>query len=163
MSLSSVFSITPLLNLLIGILSPTLTCILGFVIQSLVLPPLLKSILSLREPLELLLIIWEASNTLISLKASIGSGIQAGGGGGTLHIRASKTLQFQQRSLTIPLPGIPGSPLCPVAALQSHLRFSSGHAHSPLFSVISVTSQRLIPITYRHFVLFFLQPSARSF
>lgn len=83
------------------------------------------------------------------------------GGGGTLHIRASKTLQFQQRSLTIPLPGIPGSPLCPVAALQSHLRFSSGHAHSPLFSVISLTSQRLIPITYRHFVLFFLQPSAR--
>ena len=76
-----------------------------------------------------------------------------GRGGGTLRIRASKTLQFQQRSLTIPLPGIPGSPLCPVAALQSHLRFSSVRAHSPLFSVISPKSQRLFPITYRHFVL----------
>ena len=83
------------------------------------------------------------------------------GGGGTLRIRASKTLQFQQRSLTIPLPGIPGSPLCPVAALQSHLRFSSGRAHSPLFSVISPKSQRLFPITYRHFVVSFLQPPAR--
>ena len=50
---------------------------------------------------------------------------------------------------------------CPVAALQSHLRFSSGRAHAPLFSVISPTSQRLFPITYRHFVLFFLQPPAR--
>ena len=29
---------------------------------------------------------------------------------------------------------------CPVAALQSHLRFNSGRGHAPLFSVISPTS-----------------------
>ena len=33
--------------------------------------------------------------------------------GATLHIAASKTIQHQQRSLSIPLPHIPGSPLCP--------------------------------------------------
>ena len=32
---------------------------------------------------------------------------------------------------------------CPVATLQSHLRFNSGRGHAPLFSVISPTSRRL--------------------
>ena len=39
---------------------------------------------------------------------------------------------------------------CPVAALQSHLRFNSGRGHVPLFSVVSPTSRRLFPITYSH-------------
>lgn len=43
---------------------------------------------------------------------------------------------------------------CPVATLQSHLRFNSGRGHAPLFSVISPTSRRLFPITYSHFCSF---------
>ena len=41
-------------------------------------------------------------------------------------IKASTTIQYQQRSLSIPLPCIPGSPLCPVMALRRHLRLNPG-------------------------------------
>ena len=51
-----------------------------------------------------------------------------------LPIKASKTIQPQQRSLSIPLPCVPGSQLCPVIALRRHLRLNPGPLHAPLFS-----------------------------
>ena len=41
-----------------------------------------------------------------------------------LRILATKTIQFAQRSLNIPLPVIPGSMLCPVTALRTHLKLN---------------------------------------
>ena len=75
--------------------------------------------------------------------------------GATLHIAASKTIQYQQRSLSIPLPHILGSPLyCPITALRHHLRLNSGPSTAPLFSVLGSTSQQLFPLTSRHFGVF---------
>ena len=74
--------------------------------------------------------------------------------GATLHIAASKTIQYQQRSLSIPLPLIPGSPLCPVTALRHHLRLNPGPSIAPLFSVVFSPSQQLSPLTSRHFCFF---------
>lgn len=39
-------------------------------------------------------------------------------GGGTLKVVWSKTIQFQERDLVIPLPRIPNAPLCPSQALM---------------------------------------------
>ena len=72
----------------------------------------------------------------------------------TLNIVASKTIQYEQRSLSIPLPHIPGSPLCPVTALRHYLRLNSGPFTAPLFSVVCSTLQQLFPLTYRHFYVF---------
>ena len=66
-----------------------------------------------------------------------------------LTIRASKTIQFQERLFSLPLPRIPGSLLCPVAALVNHLRINQD---MPLFSVRSASS--LSHITYTHFSSF---------
>ena len=79
--------------------------------------------------------------------------------GATLHIAASsvptsRTIQYQQRSLSIPLPLIPGSPLCPVTALRHHLRLNPGPPTAPLFSVVCSPSQQLSPLTSRHFCFF---------
>ena len=41
--------------------------------------------------------------------------------GALLRITHTKTIQFRERQLEIPLPRIPGSPLCPVTALQQYL------------------------------------------
>jgi len=40
--------------------------------------------------------------------------------GALLHITHTKTLQFRERVLEIPLPLIPGLPLCPVTALKQY-------------------------------------------
>ena len=34
----------------------------------------------------------------------------------------TKTLQYQERILTVPIPRIPGSPLCPVTALEDYFQ-----------------------------------------
>ena len=41
--------------------------------------------------------------------------------GALLRITHTKTIQFRERQLEIPLPRIPGSPLCPVTVLQQYL------------------------------------------
>ena len=74
--------------------------------------------------------------------------------GAFLHIRATKTIQFLQRALSIPLPIIPGSPLCPVMALINHLRLSSVGPSDSLFSVRSPAAQSTQTITYYHFSKF---------
>ena len=65
-----------------------------------------------------------------------------------LRILATKTIQFAQRALNIPLPVIPGSILCPVAALHTHLKLNQVPASAPLFSVRASDSESAQAITY---------------
>ena len=74
--------------------------------------------------------------------------------GAFLEIRATKTIQFKQRILPIPLPFSPNSPLCPVSALISHFRLNRLASSDFLFSVKSSPSLPLRLITYRHFASF---------
>ena len=71
-----------------------------------------------------------------------------------LRILATKTIQFAQRSLNIPLPVIPGSILCPVAALHTHLKLNQVPASAPLFSVLASDSESVQAITYPQFSRF---------
>ena len=72
----------------------------------------------------------------------------------SLCIFATKTIQFAQCSLNIPLPVIPGSVLCPVAALHTHLEFNQVPASAPLFSVCASGSETCQAITYSQFSRF---------
>ena len=74
--------------------------------------------------------------------------------GAFLNIRATKTIQFFQRALCVPLPSIPGSPLCPVVALAHHLRLNALRPSDPLFSVCSGPAHTTRPLTFRHFSSF---------
>ena len=74
--------------------------------------------------------------------------------GAFLNIRATKTIQFFQRALCVPLPSIPGSPLCPVAALAHHLRLNAVGPSDPLFSVRSGSPPSSRRLTFRHFSSF---------
>ena len=69
-----------------------------------------------------------------------------------LTVRASKFIQFQERLYSLPLPRIPGSLLCPVAALVNHLRINQVPQEMLLFSVRS--DSLLSHITYTHFSSF---------
>ena len=71
-----------------------------------------------------------------------------------LPILATKTIQFAQRSLNIPLPVIPGSILCPVAALHTHLKLNQVPASAPLFSVRASDPASVQAITYPQFSRF---------
>lgn len=71
-----------------------------------------------------------------------------------LRIFETKTIQFAQRSLSIPLPVIPGSKLCPVTALETHLELNQVPASAPLFSVRDSSSASCQPITYSQFSRF---------
>ena len=53
--------------------------------------------------------------------------------GALLHITHTKTIPFHEQQLEIRLPCIPGSPLCPVTALQQYLASVQLPPHSPLF------------------------------
>lgn len=74
--------------------------------------------------------------------------------GAFLQIRATKTIQFKQRILLIPLPFIPNSPLCSVSALINHFRLNSLASSDFLFSVPSSHSSQSRPITYVNFASF---------
>ena len=71
------------------------------------------------------------------------------------RIHASKAIQYQHRSLLIPLPHIPGSPLCSVTALRHHLRLNSGSptAPLPLFFVPPLSSYFPLPIAISAFFI----------
>jgi len=69
-------------------------------------------------------------------------------------ILETKTIQFVQRSLNIPLPLIPGSMLCPVAALHHHLKLNRVPDSAPLFSDRSSGSESFQAITYSQFSRF---------
>ena len=74
--------------------------------------------------------------------------------GAFLQIRATKTIQFKQHILLIPLPFIPNSPLCPVSALINHFRLNRLALSDFWFSVKSSPSLPPRPITYRNFASF---------
>ena len=63
----------------------------------------------------------------ISTKGPLRADLEFSSKGASLHIKASKTIQYQQRSLSIPLPCIPGSPLCPVTPLRLNPAHHSLH------------------------------------
>ena len=52
------------------------------------------------------------------------------------------------------MPVIPGSKLCPVTALQTHLKLNQVPASAPLFSVRDSSSESCQPITYSQFSRF---------
>ena len=55
--------------------------------------------------------------------------------GVVLRVYRTKTIQFKQHALAIPLPFIPNSVLCPVTALQTYFHAVPSQASSPLFVV----------------------------
>ena len=70
-----------------------------------------------------------------------------------LRILATKTIQFAQRSLNIPLPVIPGSILCRRFAYTSQVE-SGARLSAPLFSVRASDSESVQAITYPQFCAF---------
>ena len=88
----------------------------------------------------------------VSLKVLLRSDLCFDASFAYFKVRAFKTIQFQERLFSLPLPRIPGSLLCPVAALVNHLRINQVPQDMPLFSVRSDSS--LSHITYTHFSSF---------
>ena len=69
--------------------------------------------------------------------------------GVTLAVRWSKTIQYRQRVLHIPLPRIPGSPLCPAQTLILALRLCNSPPSAPLFTYPTRTGW--LPLTVQVF------------
>ena len=69
--------------------------------------------------------------------------------GAVLRIKWSKTLQHKDRLLFVPLPLIPGSPLCPVSAILQFFSLVPAPASAPFFCVPRNGSLR--PLTYTDF------------
>ena len=73
--------------------------------------------------------------------------------GAVLRVYRTKTIQFHQRVLEIPLPLIPNSILCPVSALKNYFSLVPAPLDSPLF-MVSVGSG-IKPVLASHFNRFF--------
>ena len=69
--------------------------------------------------------------------------------GVTLTVRWSKTIQYRQRTLHIPLPHIPNSPLCPSQTLLLALRLCMAPPCAPLFTYPTLTGW--LPLTVHTF------------
>ena len=68
-------------------------------------------------------------------------------------VRWSKTIQFRERQISIPLPRVSGSPLCPVSAILHAFSFTaSAPLESQAFMWLHPTSLRLQPFTYSLFL-----------
>jgi len=70
-------------------------------------------------------------------------------------IRWSKTIQFGERVLHIPLVAVPGSPLCPSAAVQRMRRLVAGSRSGPAFLIPSV--EGVVSLTHASFTTFLRQ------
>ena len=68
-----------------------------------------------------------------------------------ITLRYSKTIQFNQRVVRIPLAAQPGSRLCPVTAISALLHMTEAPSEKPLFSYFHGT-RNLIPLTHTTFV-----------
>ena len=66
-----------------------------------------------------------------------------------VNIKWSKTNQFRDRDVQMPIKALPGVPFCPVAAYTNMCRLVKGDAASPAFSLPS--KKGLKPITYAQF------------
>ena len=64
-------------------------------------------------------------------------------------VKWSKTIQFGQRMLRIPIASIPGNILCPVAAYKNMIRCVPARSNSPAFC--KVVHGKLVPIIYLEF------------
>ena len=69
--------------------------------------------------------------------------------GAVLRVHRTKTIQFHQRVLEIPLPVIPNSILCPVSALKSYLSLVPAPHDAPLYVVQEGSGIK--PILASHF------------
>jgi hypothetical protein len=66
-----------------------------------------------------------------------------------LTLRGTKTIQFGQRQLTLVLPCIPGSDICPTAALDLYLSHTvTRPGNEPLFGVLENNDTTWIPLDY---------------
>ena len=65
--------------------------------------------------------------------------------------RWSKTIQFSHCLLTVPLPLIPGHPLCPYSALQHAFKLLPATLSGPAFLLPAPSSRGLIPFTCAKF------------
>lgn len=69
-----------------------------------------------------------------------------------LTIRWSKTIQFRERVVQIPLPRIPNSPLCPVEASTKAFRFTiQSSSASQAFNWLDHSALQINTFTYRTF------------
>ena len=64
--------------------------------------------------------------------------------------RSTKTIQFGERQLHIPLLRLPGSPLCPVSAYHRMVRLISASPRFPLFLLLG--PRGCTPLTKHRFV-----------
>ena len=64
-------------------------------------------------------------------------------------VKWSKTIQFGQRILRIPLINIPGNILCPVKAYKDMIKAIPAHKTSPAFCILK--EGEIIPIIYKQF------------
>ena len=70
-----------------------------------------------------------------------------------VHVRWSKTIQFRERTIHLPLPRIPHSVLCPVTAILHAFSFTQlGAPSSQAFAWLHQHDLRLMPITYKSFL-----------
>ena len=68
-----------------------------------------------------------------------------------LYVKSTKTIQFNERELSLPLPTVPNHVLCPVTALRH--AFSMGPVlpgETPLFSYYSPSG--IVSISYQRYV-----------
>ena len=70
-----------------------------------------------------------------------------------MSVSCSKTIQFRERSIHIPFPHVPGSPLCPVASLLHAISFTGSSAPSShAFAYFDPSHRAIRCLTYRSFV-----------
>lgn len=74
-----------------------------------------------------------------------------------MHIGQTKTILFAQSALSVLLPVVSGSVVCPVAALIKHLQLNQVPASASLFLVRVQNSASFQPITYLQFSPFLAQ------
>ena len=86
------------------------------------------------------------SEPLITPKVVLRSDLHFDGSFAYVTVCASKTIQFQERTFSLPLPCVPRGLLCPVTALLTPLRINHVLLGRPLFSVQS--TRHLRPVTY---------------
>ena len=73
-----------------------------------------------------------------------------------LRISHSKTVQFGERNLEIPIPHIPNSPLCPSSALLLMCKTQPAHARAPLFTCPSQAGPGIILMYYYYYFVHYL-------
>lgn len=64
-----------------------------------------------------------------------------------LRVHSSKTLQYQERQLEVPIFSMPGSPLCAVTFVKKHFESYPADMDSPLF--LKWKNGRVTPLLYR--------------